>query len=135
MATQRYKWRGTDPDHPENVTLRHAMERRLPLIWFQDIAPGLYLPVFPVWLVAEEPEQHQFVVALDLEQLRTWGDSRDAAILELRRAYADRLVRERLHQPVFRAQVLAAYENRCALCRLPHRELRCRSHPERRTWW
>lgn len=125
---QRYKWRGINRDHPENVALRRAMESRLPLIWFQGVAPGLYLPVFPVWLVAEEPDQHQFVVALELEQLHTWGDSRDAVVLELRRAYADRVVRERLHQPVFRAQVLAAYETRCALCRLRHRELLDAAH-------
>jgi putative restriction endonuclease len=125
---QRYKWRGTTRDHPENVALRRAMESRLPLIWFQGVTPGLYLPIFPVWLVAEEPEQHQFVVALDLEQLHTWGDSRDAVVMELRRAYADRIVKERLYQPVFRAQVLAAYENRCALCRLRHRELLDAAH-------
>lgn len=47
---QRYKWRGRNASHPENVALRKAMERQLPLIWFQGLAPGLYLPVFPVWL-------------------------------------------------------------------------------------
>lgn len=125
---QRYKWRGTNPDHPENVALRRAMESELPLIWFQGIAPGLYLPVFPVWLVAEEYEQHQFVVALDLGQLHMWGANRDAVVMELRRSYADRIVRERLHQPVFRAQVLEAYANRCALCRLRHRELLDAAH-------
>jgi putative restriction endonuclease len=125
---QRYKWRGTNRDHPENVALRRAMESRLPLVWFQGIAPGVYLPVFPVWLVAEEPDHQQFVVALDLEQFHTWGNSGDAVVVELRRAYADRVVRERLHQPVFRAQVLAAYENRCALCRLRHRELLDAAH-------
>lgn len=128
---QRYKWRGTDPDHPENVALRRAMHARLPLIWFQGIAPGLYLPVFPVWLVAEEAAQHQFVVALDPEQMRTWSEadySGDAVVIELRRAYADSVVRERLHQPVFRAQVLAAYGNRCALCHLRHLELLDAAH-------
>lgn len=120
---QRYKWRGVDSMHHENVALRRAMQARLPLIWFQGIAPGLYLPVFPVWLVDEEPDAHQFVVALDLEQMRTWSDTDDYAVVELRRAYADRVVRERLHQPVFRAQVLDAYGQRCALCRLGHREL------------
>lgn len=125
---QRYKWRGTDADHPENVALRRAMTARLPLIWFQGIATGLYLPVFPVWLVAEEPWAQQFVVALDLEQMHAWGDTGDAVVIELRRAYADRVVRERLHQPVFRAQVLAAYENRCALCRLRHSELLDAAH-------
>lgn len=125
---QRYKWRGTDPEHPENVALRRAMERRLPLIWFLGIEPGLYLPVSPVWLVGEEPRRHQFVVALDVEQLHAWGSGGEGVVVELRRAYADRVVRERLHQPVFRAQVLAAYENRCALCRLRHRELLDAAH-------
>jgi putative restriction endonuclease len=125
---QRYKWRGSESEHPENAALRRAMEQRLPLIWFQGIAQGVYLPVFPVWLVDEEPALHQFVVALDFEQMHTWGDTSDAAIVELRRAYADRVVRERLHQPVFRAQVLAAYEGRCALCRLRHRELLDAAH-------
>lgn len=125
---QRYKWRGVDPDHPENVALRRAGRALLPLIWFQGIAPGLYLPVFPVWLVGEELMEHQFVVALDLDQMQTWGTSDDVAIVELRRAYADRVVRERLHQPVFRAQVLAAYQNRCALCRLRHLALLDAAH-------
>ena len=125
---QRYKWRGIQSHHPENIALRKAMEARLPLIWFQGIAPGTYLPVFPVWLVEEEPLEHQFVVALDLQQMHTWGVTGDAAIIELSRAYADRVVRERLHQPVFRAQVLAAYENRCALCRLRHSELLDAAH-------
>lgn len=125
---QRYMWRGTDASHPENVALRRAMEAQLLLVWFQGIAPGLYLPVFPVWLVDEEPHQHRFVVALDLEQLHLWGSSDDMLVLELRRAYADRVVRERLHQPVFRSQVLAAYGNRCALCRLRHRELLDAAH-------
>jgi putative restriction endonuclease len=75
-----------------------------------------------VWLVDEEPAENQFIVALDLEQMHTWGETGDAVVIELRRAYADRIVRERLHQPVFRAQVLTAYDTRCALCRLRHRE-------------
>jgi putative restriction endonuclease len=30
----RYKYRGVDGDHPENVALRRAFEERLPLVWF-----------------------------------------------------------------------------------------------------
>ena len=30
----RYKWRGDDPDHPENRALRAAWRRDVPLIWF-----------------------------------------------------------------------------------------------------
>ena len=68
----RYKWRGTDPAHAENQALRRACERELPLIWFQGIESGTYLPIFPVWLVCEEPNFHQFVVALDEEQAERW---------------------------------------------------------------
>jgi putative restriction endonuclease len=41
----------------------------------------------------------------------------------LRRAYATRLVRQRLFQAEFRRRVVDAYRQRCALCRLRHREL------------
>ena len=124
----RYKWTGTDPNHSDNVALRLAMRSNLPLIWFQGIASGLYLPVVPVWLVDEEPANHQFVVALDEQQRDTWDKTEDERVNDLRRAYAERVVRERLHQPVFRQQVLAAYENQCALCRLRHRELLDAAH-------
>jgi len=123
----RYKWRGTDSDHAENRALRLAASWKLPLIWFQGIASGVYLPIFPVWLVGEEPDSHQFVVALDLEQVHRWT-SADVVDLELRRQYADRVVRERLHQPLFRARVLRAYESRCAICRLRHQELLDAAH-------
>lgn len=123
----RYKWRGTDPEHPENRALRLAARRQLPLIWFRGVAQGLYLPVFPVWLVAEEPQLQQFVVALDPEEAASWGAS-DAVDVTIRRRYADRVAHERLHQPMFRARVLHAYEGRCALCRLRHRELLDAAH-------
>jgi putative restriction endonuclease len=61
----RYKWRGTDPTHPDDVGLRRAMERGRPLIWFIGVRPGLYRARYPVWLAGEEPAEHQFVVALD----------------------------------------------------------------------
>jgi putative restriction endonuclease len=117
---QRYKWRGRDQHHPENLALRRAMERRLPLIWFQGVEPGVYLPVHPVWLIAEEPRLHQFVVALDGIQLSAAHSLEPA---EITRAYAVRLAKERLHQPLFRARVIAAYAGRCALCALRYAEL------------
>ncbi|MBV6509486.1 MAG: hypothetical protein JJLCMIEE_02578 [Acidimicrobiales bacterium] len=123
----RYKWRGTDPDHAENRALRAACHQRLPLIWFQGIQSGIYLPIFPVWLVDEEPGSHQFVVALDLEQMERWATDR-VIDLDLRRRYAERVVHDRLHQPLFRARVLTAYESKCAICRLRHTELLDAAH-------
>ena len=123
----RYKWRGTDPDHPENRALRRAMGERRPLIWFQGVASGTYLPIFPVWLVHEEPTSQQFVVALDTEQAQRWAT--DGAIdPALRRMYAERVTHDRLHQPLFRARVLSAYGGRCAICHLGHFQLLDAAH-------
>ena len=44
------------------------------------------------------------------------------------RAYAMTLTKRRLHQPVFRMQVMLAYGSRCAICRLAHPELLDAAH-------
>jgi putative restriction endonuclease len=126
----RYKWRGTDPNLPDNVALRTAMQLRKPLAWFVGVAPGVYQAVFPVWLVDEEPEQHQFVVALDAAMEASWQpEVQMSAVDEVRRReYALAVIRRRLHQPDFRRRVLAAYEGQCALCRLRHPELLDAAH-------
>jgi putative restriction endonuclease len=123
----RYKWRGQDAQHFENRALREAMLHRLPLIFFQGVAVGVYLPVCPVYLVGEEPESHQFVVSLDEELLRVREDLgyKDP---ELLRTYAERTVQVRLHQPLFRQRVLLAYANKCALCHLRHTRLLDAAH-------
>lgn len=121
----RYKWRGEDGEHPENRALRSAMQRQLPLIWFFGVGPGLYQPIFPVYFVAEEPSQHQFVVAHEgvasvVEPGRPLED-------HLKR-YVMRETKQRMHQPVFRATVLRAYGTRCAVCALRHGELLDAAH-------
>jgi putative restriction endonuclease len=121
----RYKYRGDDPRHAENVALRRAHQRGLPLIWFFGVAPGVYLPNYPVWLVGDEPERLQFAVALDgAQRLVAPG----AAVGDEQRRYVERLTRLRLHQPVFRARVLQAYARQCALCRLRHASLLDAAH-------
>jgi putative restriction endonuclease len=120
----RYKWRGTDPNFYDNVALRKAMELRKPLIWFFGVSPRVFDALYPVWLVDEEPDEHQFVVALDDMARDQWRrDLAVASLFDPTRRYAERLVRERLHQRVFRDRVLLAYDAQCALCRLRLRPL------------
>jgi HNH endonuclease len=121
----RYKWRGEDADHSENRALREAMRAGLPLIWFFGIAPGVYKPVFPVYLLWEEPDRQQFVIDPDVARGLV---ERDGSVSEPLRRYILRETRQRLHQPVFRATVLRAYETRCAVCALGHRELLDAAH-------
>jgi putative restriction endonuclease len=129
----RYKWRGDDPQQADNVSLRRAMHQGLPLIWFvgQRYVPGtkqqLYFPQFPVTIVAEEPEHQQFVVKVDAEQMLA-SPNIDSGNLEITRKYNERIAKVRLHQPLFRAAVLDAYERRCAVCGLPFPELLDAAH-------
>jgi putative restriction endonuclease len=129
----RYKWRGTNPDTADNTWLRIAMERELPLVWFTGIGfvPGtrtqVFRPEFPVWLVGEEPESHQFVVAVE-EGQRMLPASAPTEIREITKKYNLRVVKTRHHQPIFRSQVIHAYEKRCAVCRLPFVELLDAAH-------
>lgn len=121
----RYKWRGQDPDHPENRALRAAYELEVPLIWFYGIAPGCYEPRYPVFLLREEAAQQQFVVDFDVARgLITPG----SVVEDSLRRYIMRETRQRLHQPVFRAKVMRAYDGRCAVCNLGHAQLLDAAH-------
>lgn len=113
----RYKWSGTDPDHMDNRGLRAAMDQQVPLIWFYGVGVGRYQPIFPVYLVDEEPDKHQFVVAIDAARDLHRPDS---PVEEALRRYVVAETKRRLHQPVFRATVMRAYETRCAVCALAH---------------
>jgi putative restriction endonuclease len=121
----RYKYRGNDPMQADNVALRRAYELQVPLIWFYGVNEGLYLPRYPVWLVADEPEQLQFTVALDEAQLHIAETGIPAVV---QRRYAERVTRQRLHQPVFRERVIQAYETSCAMCHLRHAALLDAAH-------
>jgi putative restriction endonuclease len=128
----RYKWLGSNPNVRDNVALRVAWQQRKPLVWFFGVGPGLYEANFPVYVVDEERESTQFVVALDESLRDQWEiDPAHPADLALRREYALRIARQRLHQPVFRGRVLSAYRFQCSLCRLRHPELLEAAHIKR----
>ena len=125
----RYKWRGFDGTTYDNRALRVAMTDAKPLIWLVGVAPGVYEAHYPVWLVGEEPEEHQFVLALEETMREQWGGELfHPADLALRRQYAESTVRRRLHQRLFRDRVLLAYRRQCALCHLRHPELLDAAH-------
>ncbi|RRD05389.1 HNH endonuclease [Arachnia propionica] len=121
---QRYKYQGTDPEAPDNVALRRAMLDRLPLIWFVGVAKARYQAIYPVHVIGDDPARHEFTLALDAAQ----RDLTPGMTEPDRRAWAERITKQRLHQPVFRARVLLAYEGRCSICRLRHTELLDAAH-------
>ena len=121
----RYRYRGTDPGHRDNVGLREAKRRQVPLVYFHGIVPARYMASWPIYIVGDDAAALTFTVAVDDKRLETqdavWVE--DAAETAIRRRYVTRLVRQRLHQQAFRERVLDAYRQHCAICRLRHLEL------------
>lgn len=121
----RYKWRGDDGERWENRALRTALWDQVPLVWFFGVGPALWHPVFPVFVVGEDPRNQEFIVDPDAARGLV---SPGSLVEEHLRRYVLAQTRRRLHQPVFRATVLRAYESRCAVCSLAHAELLDAAH-------
>ena len=127
----RYRYRGTDPGHRDNVGLRFAMQNSLPLAYFHGFVPGRYVALWPVYVIHDSPETLAFsIVVDDAAQVEILSQSRQApgGIADVRRQYVTSLARRRLHQSAFRERVLLAYRNQCAFCHLRHRELLDAAH-------
>ena len=127
----RYRYRGNNPDHPDNRALREVMRRCLPLVYLHGLLPGRYLPCWPAYIVADDPGALTFTVELDARELpipAPGGASWVGEDPEPRRRYVTALTRRRVHQQAFRERVLAAYRGQCAMCRLKHAELLDAAH-------
>ncbi len=131
-----YRYFGTDTGHADNVGLRRVMEAQRPVIYFHPIRRGRYLPVWPVFIVGDDPSSLTFTVAADSpafaeDQLQAEGEGislASATNRELERRYATRTTLVRIHQRVFRHRVLRAYQSRCAFCRLRREPLLDAAH-------
>ncbi len=127
-----YRYRGTDPQHRDNAGLRMAFFRKAPLIYFHGVVPGKYLAVWPVFIVADDPQGLTFKVAVDDLSLVDLEQKEETSISEpasnARRIYLTAVVKQRLHQRGFRERVLRAYREQCAFCRLRHLELLDAAH-------
>lgn len=119
----RYAYQSRDGG--DNVKLRRAFKQKDPLVYLQGIRPGAFVAYYPVYIVADDQMARQFLVGLD-ETMRFFGDPLHMTTDE--RRYAERMVRQRLHQPVFRARVMHAYVTTCAVCRLKHADLLDAAH-------
>jgi putative restriction endonuclease len=122
-----YKYRGTDPQHRENSGLRRAMQSQTPLVYLYGIVPGYYMPVWPVFVVGDDPASLSFTVAVDEAHVLI-ADEAPTVATEIRRQYVTRLTRQRLHQAGFRERVIHAYRETCSVCNLRHHELLDAAH-------
>ena len=116
---------GYRPNLYVNVALREAMNRKVPLIWFFGVGVAMWQPIYPIYILGEEPGQHQFIVDPDVARSLVQTGS---PLEENVRRYVVAETRRRLHQPVFRATIMSAYETRCTVCSLRHGELLDAAH-------
>ncbi|MFI5394607.1 MAG: HNH endonuclease [Candidatus Binatia bacterium] len=124
-----YRYRGADPQHRDNAGLRLTMQRRVPLIYLFGVVKGEYMPVWPVFIVGDDPSALTFKVTIDDRQLGLLSaEAPTEQVAEARRSYVTVLTLRRLHQRTFSERVLNAYHDTCAICRLRHRELLDAAH-------
>lgn len=146
----RYDYEGTDPQLLSNRGLRQAMRDQIPLVYAKivnDKTPRQYLVLFPVFIVHDNPDDLSFMVNLeyalgvgrsvDLNSLNYVSDSKTEQYEvgvnsgqenQIERRYALRTYTQRLHQARFREHVLSAYQDRCSVCNLRHRDLLDAAH-------
>ena len=127
-----YKYRGTNPFHPDNIGLRELMNQKIPLICFLRIAENKYVPFWPAYIVKENRTALSFSVVFDDMSYLLKRPGLDTAaepiVNNARREYITVTSLQRVHQKEFREKVLKAYRNQCTLCRLRHVELLDAAH-------
>ena len=122
-----YKYQGDNIHHRDRVGLRECMKHGIPLIYFLGLAPGKYLPVWPIYIIGDDPSGLSFTVAVD-ELNSIMKDEGKVKEPDGRKLYITTMVKVRLHQQAFREKVLYAYKSQCALCQLKHSELLDAAH-------
>jgi len=113
-----YAYRSGTAAAADNHALRSAYELGVPLAYFVGTRRGYYQANYPFYVIADDPASQ--VVKLSPGAMVGPLDEREPAPIheEVSRRYATREVKVRLHQGRFRAVVLPAYKERCAICRL-----------------
>ena len=106
----------------KNTKMRLARDLQLPLLWFRQEENGRYVP-YRVFIIEDFPEKGFCFISPDLSLTNAL---RSESVIE--RRYAERTIKQRLHQPAFRARVISAYETRCAICQLRHGNLLDAAH-------
>ena len=112
-----YKYFGTDPHHLDNTRLRQAMRQRVPLVYFLGVVGSRYLAVWPVFVVQDDPENHEFRLriheSLSAAQETPWRSPDRPGLTAT----------DEVGETLFRERVLDAYRTQCAVCRLQVRGL------------
>lgn len=123
-----YAYRAGSVDQPDNRALRSAFTLQVPIAHFVATRPSFYKPVYPCFVVADDPVTQRVLVSPG--KMIGPLDEREPVVIDdpIEREYVFRQTRVRVHQTRFRARVVPAYGNRCAICRLKESRLLDAAH-------
>jgi putative restriction endonuclease len=132
----QYKYQGNNPDQFDNNWMRELRRTREPIVYFLGVSKGIYMPIWPVFVVGDDRiNKHVFVQCDSMDSVTHYqhdnagfDDSLAADSRDPQRAYITRITRQRVHQGVFRELVLAAYQRQCAFCHFRHEEMLDAAH-------
>ena len=116
---------------PTNRALQAAWERRAPLIYLAGMAPGVYQPVFPVWIEDFRPKDGYVLMATADFEHRVKSsvmELYETLPPEIETTYSLALSRTRNHQAWFSKRIKAAYGWRCSFSGLPVGDLLVGAH-------
>jgi putative restriction endonuclease len=123
-----YAYRSGSADQPDNRALRAAFTLQVPIIHFVATRPGHYKPVYPCFVAADDPSSARVLVAPG-KMIGPLDEQEPVVVVDpIERQYVFRQTRVRVHQARFRAQVVPAYGERCAICRLKEGRLLDAAH-------
>ena len=117
-----------DPENWSNVAVRNAKLYRRPLIYLYGLDKGVYEPIFPVYIVEDDPASLTFRLQADVSDRVVAFSDLSLEVNAPRREYQTVAVKRRVHQHRFRELVLKAYTRRCAICELGHASLLDAAH-------
>jgi putative restriction endonuclease len=123
-----YDYRAGSIDQPDNRALRSAWSLGVPIIHFVSTRANYYRPIYPCFVVEDDPRARRVLVSPG--KMVGPMDEREPILIDdpIERRYVFRETRQRIHQARFRARVVPAYAERCAICRLKEARLLDAAH-------
>jgi putative restriction endonuclease len=123
-----YAYRGGAIDQADNRALRTAGTLGVPIVHYVSTRPGHYKPLYPCFVVADDLEQRRVLVSPG--KMVGPLDEQEPVVVDdpIEQRYVFRQTRVRVHQARFRGQVVPAYGERCAICRLKEARLLDAAH-------
>jgi putative restriction endonuclease len=123
-----YAYRDGSIDQPDNRALRAAFTLQVPIIHFVSTRPNFYNPIYPCFITEDDPVGRRVLVSPG--KMVGPLDEREPVSVDdpIEREYVFRETRVRVHQARFRARVVPAYGDLCAICRLKEAQLLDAAH-------